>query len=365
MEEFSSSAYGTVHRAIYPLSAKATTYYEQTRSLVAKFIGASEKEEIIFTKGTTEGINLLAHCFSKAFLSPGDEVLICETEHHSNIVPWKIACEDRGAHIRVLPVNNAGEVEEQDLIKALSSGKVKLVGIAHIANATGTLHPIEKIIKLSHASGAKVLVDAAQSAPHLPLKVQQWDVDFLVFSGHKMYGPTGIGVLYGKKELLEALPPYQGGGDMVDKVSFDKITYQKPPLRFEAGTPNIVGVIGLKAAIEFLLSTGIEKIQRKEKELTSYAYKRLKELEPVEFLTKGEPSSSVITFTCRGCHSLDVGTLLGTRGISVRTGHLCAQPALARFGKTSAIRVSFGVYNTAEEIDRFIEALQAVLSLLH
>ncbi len=363
MTKYFSEECGTVHRAIYSLAREATAKYDATRELVRQFIGAKESSEVIFTKGTTESINLVAFSYGKAFLREGDEILIVETEHHSNIVPWQMLCAETGATLQVIPVDDGGEIALEQFVKMLSS-RVKLVSLAYIANATGVIHPVAEVVRLAHEFGAKVLIDAAQAISHMRIDVQRLDVDFLVFSGHKMYGPTGIGILYGKKHLLESMPPYQGGGDMIRSVSFEKTTYQGPPLRFEAGTPNIAATMGLHAAIGFMHKIGLDKVEAWEKTLTEYALASLAKIPGIHFLSKPRHRSSIISFNCEGCHSLDVGTLLDTRGISVRTGHLCAQPALRRFGVSSTIRVSFAVYNTLEEIDRFILALKEVVGIL-
>lgn len=363
MDQFLASEYGTVHRALYQLSAKATELYNDVREVVRQFIGADFLEEIVFTKGTTDGINLVASSFACRYLKEGDEVLVVETEHHSNLVPWQMVCQQRKAFLRPIPVNDQGEVEAEALEK-LMSGKVKLIAIAHVANATGAIHPIAEVVKIARRYGAKVLVDGAQSVSHFPISVSAMDVDFFVFSGHKVYGPTGIGVLYGKKELLEEMPPYQGGGDMVQKVSFTKTTYQPLPLKFEAGTPNIVGVIGLGAAIRFLQNIGMNQIAKWEEELLEYAVVKLSTVPGLTFLCSPKNRSSLISFNCKGCHPMDVGTLLDARGIAVRTGHLCAQTALERFQVSSTIRISFGVYNTKEDVDAVTSALIQITSLL-
>lgn len=360
---FFSQECGTVHRAIYRLAAQATEKYNEVRESVKKFIGAKFVEEIIFTRGTTESINLVASSFGKAFVGEGDEILVVETEHHSNIVPWQMLCKERKATLHVIPVDDNGEIL-LDVLAAKISSKVKLIAIAHVANATGVIHPIEQVIKLAHKYGCKVFVDAAQSISHIPISVQKWDVDFLAFSGHKMYGPTGVGILYGKKELLEKMPPYQGGGDMIQSVSFDETTFQDLPLKFEAGTPSIAQVIGLGAAIQFIQRIGFAKIQSLEHELTDYAMIELSKIPGLIFLSHPKKRSSIISFNCEGCHPLDVGTLLDARGIAVRTGHLCAQPALKRFGVSSTIRVSFGIYNTLEEIDALVLALEQIVQIL-
>ena len=363
MSSFLSTEYGTVHRAIYGLAAKATERHNEVREAVRQFIGAKSTEEVIFTRGTTESINLVAASFGKTFVEEGDEILVVETEHHSNIIPWQMLCAERKARLCIIPVDDNGEISLEVLASILSN-KVKLIAIAHVANATGVIHPIAEVIAMAHSCGAKVLVDAAQSISHLPISVQDLDVDFLAFSGHKMYGPTGIGVLYGKKELLEKMSPYQGGGDMVETVTFEKTTYQQLPLKFEAGTPSITEVMGLGAAINFIQKIGFKTIQAYDHQLIEYAIKRLVEVPGLKLLSYPKKRSSIISFNCAGCHPLDVGTFLDLRGIAVRTGHLCAQPALKRLGVTSTIRVSFAIYNTKEEIDILVNALQQTLQVL-
>ncbi len=363
MTRFYAESYGTVHRAIYHLAAQATSHYETARESVRKFLGAKHREEIIFVKGTTEGINLVAHSFGKAYIKPSDEIIISETEHHANIVPWQLLCQERGAVLRVVPVDDRGDLILEQYEKLLSE-KTRLVSIAHIANATGATHPVEEIIQMAHAKGAFVLLDAAQSAAHTPLDVSSLDVDFLVFSGHKALGPTGIGVLYGKKHLLDEMPPYQTGGDMIDTVRFDKTSFQPPPLRFEAGTPNIAGVIGLGAAISYIEQIGREKIRAYEELLTEHACRRLESIPGVRLIGMPRHRAPIISFVCKDAHPLDVGTLLDLKGVSMRTGHHCAQPTMARFGVSSTIRLSLAVYNTIEEIDLMSAALEETLLLL-
>lgn len=360
---FLTKEYGTVHRAIYGLAAKSTQKYGEVRETIKNFIDAQSADEIIFTKGATESINLVAACFGKEFVKEGDEILILETEHHSNIVPWQMLCKEKKAFLRVIPVDDNGDISLDTLEKMLSE-KVKLIAIAHVANATGAIHPILDVVNLAHKYGARVLVDAAQSISHLPISVKEWDVDFLAFSGHKMYGPTGVGVLYGKKELLEKMPPYQGGGDMIQTVSFEETIFQQPPLKFEAGTPSITEVIGLGAAVSFMQKIGFKKIEAIEHTLTNYAVQELQKVPGFTFLSSPKSRSSLISFNLEGCHPLDVGTFLDAKGVSVRTGHLCAQPALKRFGVTSTIRVSFAIYNTVEEIDFLVAALQQIVQTL-
>lgn len=363
MTEYFLHQCGTVHRAVYGLAMEATQKYDAARQRFQSFIGAADSSEIIFTKGTTEGINLVASSFGSAFLEKGDEILISETEHHSNIVPWQRICEQKGAFLKIIPVDDQGEIC-LETYGAMLSCRVKLVSIAHIANATGVIHPIATMIAMAHRAGAKVLIDGAQSFSHFPIDVQGLDADFFVCSGHKAYGPTGIGLLYGKKNLLNEMPPYLSGGDMIKTVSFEKTTYQESPLKFEAGTPAIAEVLGLDAAVVWMNQWGLSQIHDWEKMLTEYALTRLLEIPAVKLLSQPKNRSSIITFTCSGYHSLDVGTLLGSKGICVRTGHLCAQPALKRLGTNSAIRVSFAAYNTISDIDLFIQGLQETLRIL-
>lgn len=363
MDQFLAKEYGTVHRALYQLSAHSTQLYNDVRESVRQFIGANFLEEIIFTKGTTDAINLAANSFGRHFLEEQDEILVVETEHHSNLVPWQMICSEKKAILRPIPVNDRGEVD-LDVLEGLMNDKVKLIAVAHVSNATGAIHPITEIVKIARRYSAKVFVDGAQSVCHFPVSVSAMDVDFFAFSAHKMYGPTGVGVLYGKKELLEQMPPYQGGGDMVEKVSFAKTTYQPIPLKFEAGTPNIVGVIGLGAAIKFLLQLGMNQVAEIETKLFDYAKTQLLTISGLGFLCSPTKSASLLSFNCKGCHPMDIGTLLDTRGICVRTGHLCAQTALERFGVSSTIRVSFGIYNTKEDVDLLVSALREIVEIL-
>ncbi len=363
MSDFYSNNYATVHRSVYDFASTATTRYQEVRQKIRSFLNASFVEEIIFTKGTTEGINLVAQCFSEAFLQPGDEILISEMEHHSNIIPWQWAAERTGAHLRFIPITDQAELD-LDAFDALLTEKTKIVSIAHIANSTGTLNPIEKIIQRAHAKGAKVLIDGAQSAGHMPVDVQKLNADFYVFSGHKAYGPTGIGVLYGKKNLLEKMPPYQGGGDMIEEVTLTSASYQEIPLKFEAGTPGIAEVMGLGEAIDFIESVGRDQIAAWGRDLLNYATKRLSEVKGLKIIGTSENKGPIISFTIEGLHPLDIATLLDIRGIAVRTGHLCAQPTLRRFQLSSLVRISFGIYTTMEEIDHFVAALKEVSLLL-
>ncbi len=363
MSRFYTEQYGTVHRSVYDFASQATTHYNAVRQQVKEFINAAFVEEIIFTKGTTESINLVAFSFGKAFLQPGDEVLITVMEHHSNIVPWQMICEERGAKLKAVPINDRGELILEEFDQLLSD-RTKIVSVAHIANSTGTLNPIEEIINRSHAKGAKVLIDGAQSIAHMPVDVQKMKADFYVFSGHKAYGPTGVGVLYGKRALLEKMPPYQGGGDMIEEVTVSTSTYQRPPLKFEAGTPMIAEVIGLGEAIDFIEGIGRDRIAAWEQDLLEYATKRLAEVKGLRIIGTAPQKGSIISFVVEGLHPLDIGTLLDLRGIAVRTGQICAQPTLKSFNLSSLTRISFGLHNTLEEVDIFVDALKEVLLLL-
>ncbi len=361
--DFYQNHYGTVHRAIYELSSFATHKYEETRAKVAKFLNAKKNEEIIFTRGTTESINMVAYSFGKAFINKGDEILISEMEHHSNIVPWQMLCEDRGAVLKVIPMNDLGEINLENYALLLNA-KTKLVAITHVSNALGTVNPIKEMIQMAHQMGAKFLVDGAQSAPHMKIDVQDLDADFFVFSGHKLYGPTGIGILYGKEELLNAMPPYQGGGDMIEKVTFEKTTYNTLPLKFEAGTPLIAEVMGLNAAIDYINNIGIEAIYAHEHDLLVHATSRMEEISEVQILGQAANKGAILTFVADGIHSLDIATLLDLQGIAIRSGHLCTQPVMRHFGITSTARASFALYNSKDEIDFFIQALKTSIQQL-
>ncbi len=360
---FYQEHYGTVHRAVYELSVEATRLHQQARVLLQQFLNAKSPNEIIFTKGATEAINLVASSFGKRFVGPGDEILITEMEHHSNIVPWQILCQDRQATLKVAPMDSRG-VLDMDAFKALLSPKTKLVSVAHISNALGTINPLREIIAAAHAVGAKVMVDGAQSAPHLSIDVQGLDIDFFVLAGHKLYGPTGVGVLYGKEELLNAMPPYQGGGDMIETVTFEKTTYNDLPLKFEAGTPNIAEVIGLGEAIKFVQNIGLKNIAAWEHQLLLRGTEQLAAIPDLTIFGTAPQKGAVISFNIKGIHPLDIGTMLDLQGIAVRTGHLCAQPVMRKFGTSAFVRASFGLYNTPEEVDRFVEALKTIIPKL-
>lgn len=352
-----------IHRGVHHLSQVATNKYEESRNELQRFINAKHSHEIIFTTGTTGSINLVASCFGKAFLREGDEVLISAMEHHSNIVPWQMICEEKGAVLRVIPINDRGELLMSEFEKLLNS-RTKIVSVSHISNTLGTINPIKEIISASHEVGAKVLIDAAQSVPHTSIDVQELDCDFLAFSAHKMFGPTGVGILYGKEDLLNAMPPYQGGGDMIKEVTFEKTTYNTLPHKFEAGTPNIAGGIATGAAVEFIEKIGYDFIEQREHRLLKYATQKLLEIEGVRIIGTAENKASVISFLVDGTHPFDVGTLLDQMGIAVRTGHHCTQPLMDFFEIPGTIRASFAFYNTEEEVDIFISSLKRAVKML-
>jgi cysteine desulfurase/selenocysteine lyase len=361
--DYYQNHYGTVHRAVYELSVYAGEAYQATRRKAQKFLNAAKPQEIIFTAGTTASINLVAYSFGKAFVKPGDEIIVSGMEHHSNIVPWQILCEERGAVLRVIPLDDRGELRLDEYAKLLNS-KTRLVAVTHVSNALGTINPIREIVEMAHAAGAKVLVDGAQAAPHLSIDVQDLDADFYVFSGHKAFGPTGIGILYGKEALLDKMPPYQGGGDMIEKVTFERTTYNTLPLKFEAGTPMIAEVIGLGAALDYLVAVGSIAIQDYEHSLLTYATNNLEKIKGLRIIGTASNKGALISFVVDGVHALDIGTLLDLKGIAVRTGHLCAQPVMSRFGITATTRASFAFYNTTEEINAFIRALDEIVGTL-
>jgi len=359
--DFYRNHYGTVHRAIYDLSMEATALYQGARTKVKEFLNAEKEHEIIFTRGTTESINLIANSFGRAFLKAGDEVLIAESEHHSNIVPWQFACEASGATIRVIPIDDDG-VLDIEAMKGLLNEKTKMVAVAHISNALGTVNPIKAITKMAHSAGAKVLIDGAQGAPHLLTDVQDINCDFYAFSAHKTYGPTGIGILYGKEDILEAIPPFLGGGDMIEKVCFDKTTFAPLPLKFESGTPSIVQAVGLGAAIDYLQQIGLENIASFEKDLLDYITPKLQQIDGLTIIGTAKDKGAIISFTVDGLHPLDLGTLLNLKGIAVRTGHHCAQPTMTRFNVLATTRASLAMYNTTDEIDYFVDAVKTIVA---
>jgi cysteine desulfurase / selenocysteine lyase len=351
-----------VHRGVHYLSEVATLAYENARGFVARFINASGEKEIVFTRGTTESINLVAQAWGRANVREGDEILISAIEHHSNIVPWQMLCAEKGATLRIIPVNDAGELSVEDYERMLNP-RVKLVAVGHASNALGTINPIKRIVAAAHANGSLVLVDGAQGMPHLRVDVRDLDCDFYAFSGHKVYGPTGIGVLYGREELLDAMPPWQGGGDMILSVSFEKTTYNALPYKFEAGTPNIEGVIGLAAALEYVGAIGLENVAAYERDLHDYATQRLREVPGIRLIGTAREKAAVISFVLEHVHPHDIGTILDQEGIAIRTGHHCAQPLMMRFNVPATGRASFGLYNTKEEADLLVAGLHKVIEV--
>ena len=351
-----------VHRGVHRLSTEATASYEGARDRIQQFIGAADRREIIFTRGTTESINLVASSFGEPNLSTGDEVLITEMEHHSNIVPWQLLCERVGAKLKVVPIDDDGQLRMQEFEKLLGP-RTRIVSVAHLSNVIGTRNPVERIIEMGHAAGAVVMLDGAQGVVHEPVDVQALGCDFYAFSGHKLYGPSGIGVLYGRTELLESMRPYQGGGDMIRTVSFEKTTYNDLPYRFEAGTPNIAGVIGLGAAVDYLTGIGMERIAAYEHELTAYALDELTKLPQVQLIGNAKERTGVISFNLAGIHPHDVGTILDHEGIAVRAGHHCAQPLMERFGVPATVRASFACYSIREEIESLVAGLRKTLEV--
>lgn len=345
-----------IHRGVHTLSEKATAEYEAARGKVKDFINADSTKEIIFVRGATEGINLVAQSFGRSSLTEGDEIIITELEHHSNIVPWQILSEQTGATLKYIPINDAGELILDEFEKLLNE-KTRIVAIGHISNALGTINPIETIIEKAHAVGAKVLVDGAQAVPHTRVDVKKLDCDFYVFSGHKLFGPTGIGVLYGKETLLDAMPPYQGGGDMIQMVTMEKTSYNALPYKFEAGTPHIAGVIGLGAAIDYVEELGLEAAAEYEIELLDYANEKASEVDGLNFVGTAKNKTSILSFTLDGIHPHDIGTILDGEGVAIRAGHHCAMPVMERFAIPATARASFAFYNTREEVDALIQAI--------
>ncbi|MBQ8487151.1 MAG: cysteine desulfurase [Prevotella sp.] len=352
-----------VHRGVHYLSQQATDLHEAARETVRQFINARKTEEIIFTRGTTEAINLVASSFCLSQMKAGDEVLVTDMEHHSNIVPWQLQAMQRGIVVRHLSITDDGRLSCGDNISAALTERTRLVSIAHVSNVLGTVNPVAGIVRQCHEQGIPVLVDAAQSAPHLKLDVQALDCDFLAFSGHKMYGPTGIGVLYGKEEWLEKLPPYQGGGEMIDRVSWEKTTFERLPFKFEAGTPDYVATHGLATAIDYLNAIGLDQVEAHETELTRYCMEQLQTIDGITIYGPKEPHDAVVSFNVAGIHHLDIGTLLDRLGIAVRTGHHCAQPLMSRLGIAGTVRASFALYNTREEVDALISGLRRVVQM--
>ncbi|MEN8117015.1 MAG: cysteine desulfurase [Bacteroidota bacterium] len=362
-EQLYNDYYGNIHRAAHFMADKATIEFEEVRDKVQAFINAGSRKEIIFTKGTTESINLMASSFGEKFINKGDEIIVSEMEHHSNIVPWQLVAERKGAKVVKLPFNDSGVLQVEKLSELISE-KTKLIAVAHVSNVLGTINPIAEITKIAHQNNVAVFVDGAQAVQHLKVDVQKTGVDFYAFSAHKMYGPNSVGILYGKEKWLNEIPPYQGGGEMISEVSFDGTTFNELPYKFEAGTPNITGVIAFGAAIELLIETGIENIAEWEHRLLEYATSKLKEIDGLKIYGEAPEKSSVISFNIEGVHSYDLGMLLDKMGIATRTGHLCADTVMQHYGIQGCIRISFGMYNTKEEIDTFIVALNKVRMML-
>ncbi|MEM9673868.1 MAG: cysteine desulfurase [Bacteroidota bacterium] len=352
-----------IHRGIHTLAERATAAFEETRQAIHRFINSNEPEEIVFTKGTTDGINLVASTFGRMNVQEGDEIIISAMEHHSNIVPWQMLCEEKGALLKVIPVNDRGEIILEEYKKLLSD-KTKLVSVVYVSNSLGTINPVEEIIDLAHEHGASVLIDGAQSTAYLDINVQALNCDFYVFSGHKIFGPTGVGVLYGKRRHLEKMPPYQGGGEMIKSVSFEKTTYNDIPYKFEAGTPNIADVVALKAAIEYINQLGKSAMQAHEESLLTYAHERLADVPGIRFIGTAERKMNVVSFVFDDIFHFDIGQMLDARGIAVRTGHHCTEPLMNRFGLEGTIRASFAIYNTKEEIDQLAEGLNRIVTMM-
>jgi len=359
LTQYYSKENANIHRGIFCLSEQATKRYKTARHKVQEFISAASDKEIIFVRGTTEALNLVAHCYGRTFLKAGDEVLITHMEHHSNIVPWQMLEEETGIKLKVAPINDQGELILEEFEKLLTD-KVKFVSVIHVSNALGTVNPVKEIVRLAHAKGIPVMIDGAQAVAHTPVNVRDLDCDFYVFSGHKLLGPTGIGVLYGKKEFLEKMPPYQGGGDMIRSVSFEKTTYNDLPYKFEAGTPHIAGVIGLGVAIDYIRSIGLERIEAYEQELLKYGSEKILQVPGLRLIGTAKHKSAILSFVLGEAHAHDIGTILDRQGIAIRAGHHCAMPVMQRFNVPATTRASFAFYNTREEIDRLAAVLHEV-----
>ena len=346
-----------IHRGVHRLSEKATQAYEDARGTLRRFVNAAEDREIVFVRGATEAINLVARCYGGARLQPGDEVVVSAMEHHSNIVPWQIVCREKGARLRVVPIDDRGDMVLEEYHRLLGP-RTRMVALPHVSNALGTVNPVRELVRAAHGVGAPVLIDGAQGAPHAVVDVQDLDCDFYAFSGHKLYGPTGVGVLYGKADLLEAMPPYQGGGDMILSVSFEKTEYNVLPYKFEAGTPHIAGVVGLGAAVDYLEALGLDAVAAHEDRLLTYAVERLTRTPGVRFIGTPKRRASLVSFVLDGVHAHDVGTILDREGVAVRTGHHCAMPVMERYGVPATVRASFGCYNTETEVDALADGLE-------
>ena len=356
---YQTSEHANIHRAVHTLSERATAEYEGARRKIQRFINAKEEREVIFTRGTTDSVNLVMHGYGRAFLGDGDEIILSQLEHHSNIVPWQMLCEEKGARLRVIPCNDAGELLLEDYAK-LFNANTRFVAITHVSNALGTINPVKDMIATAHRHGVPVLVDGAQAVPHMKVDVQDLDCDFYAFSGHKMCGPTGIGVLYGKARLLEKMKPFEGGGDMILSVTFEKTTYNAIPYKFEAGTPPIAAAVGLGATVDYLESVGLDRIAAHEHELLTYATEAFAQLKGVRIVGTARNKAGVLSFTLQGVHPHDVGTILNEDGVAVRTGHHCAQPVMQRFGVPATVRASFYLYNTFAEVDALVAGIRRV-----
>lgn len=353
------NANANVHRGVHYLSQQATELHEAARETVRRFINAGKTEEVIFTRGTTESINLVASSFCEEFMKEGDEIIVSVMEHHSNIVPWQLQAARRGVAVRVIPMNDEGELD-MEAYAGMFTERTKIVSVAHVSNVLGTVNPVREMIRIAHSHGVPVLVDGAQSTPHFKVDVQEFDCDFFAFSGHKIYGPTGIGVLYGKEEWLERMPPYQGGGEMIESVTFEKTVFQSLPFKFEAGTPDYIATHGLAVALDYVNDIGLENISSHERELTSYCMEHMRSIDGIALFGTSEHKDAVVSFLVGDIHHLDMGTLLDRLGIAVRTGHHCAQPVMQRYGIQGAVRASFAMYNTKDEIDALVEGVRRV-----
>ena len=353
------NANANVHRGVHYLSQQATELHEAARETVRRFINAGKTEEVVFTRGTTESINLVASSFCEEFMKEGDEIIVSVMEHHSNIVPWQLQAARRGVAVRVIPMNDGGELD-MEAYAGMFTERTKIVSVAHVSNVLGTVNPVREMIRIAHSHGVPVLVDGAQSTPHFKVDVQELDCDFFAFSGHKIYGPTGIGVLYGKEEWLERMPPYQGGGEMIESVTFEKTVFQSLPFKFEAGTPDYIATHGLAVALDYVNDIGLENISSHERELTSYCMEQMRSIDGIALFGTSEHKDAVVSFLVGDIHHLDMGTLLDRLGIAVRTGHHCAQPVMQRYGIQGAVRASFAMYNTKDEIDALVEGVRRV-----
>jgi len=363
LDKYYTEYNSNVHRGVHYLSQRATEAYELSRKKLAAYIHASHDHELIFTKGTTNAINLVSNSFGRAFLTAGDEVMISAMEHHSNIVPWQLICEEKGASLKVVPINDKGELD-MEAFDQLLTPKVKIVAITYVSNSLGTVNPISTIVQKAHAFGIPVLVDGAQAVQHMPINVQVLDIDFLAFSAHKMYGPTGIGVLYGKEKWLNQMPPFEGGGDMIKTVTFSKTTFNELPFKFEAGTPDISGAIALGAAVDYINGIGIENIAQAEEQLVGYAYERLAAIDGLRFIGEAAHRAGAISFLVKDIHPYDMGELLDQQGIAVRTGHHCTQPLMDLFGIPGTVRASFAFYNTMAEVDQLVAGIEKAAKML-